>query len=236
MAIAGAGASSTRQAHARSSDGGRDTRAGFDSARRHSTRVFWLRTALPLLALAMAASFGLYSWLVTPVKFTADFAESGLVDGKLVMANPKLEGFTNAKLPYRMVAERAIQEFGNMDYFDLENITAVVPMSDKVTAKISTAKGAYDNKAHSLVVATPMIVETSDGMTAKLQDARIDVAKGSLETDKPVEIRVDGSQINADSMRLASKDKIYVFENRVRMTVVPKDFQKKPDAGNAKQE
>ena len=204
--------------------------SAFDEARRHSRRVRVLKTALPVLAAAIAVSFIGYSWFITPAKISLDLAASGIVDGKLVMASPKLDGFTKSKLPYTMTASRAIQEFGNMDRFELEDITALLPVSDKVKADIKAATGVFDNKTQKLDITSPIKIVTSDGMNADLTDAKIDIKTGRLETAKPVDIRLENSRIQADSFIAEDQGKVLIFENNVRMVLRPDELKSRQKA------
>src|SRR5262245_50493814 len=80
----------------------RSREAEFHSARHHSRRVRFLKVVLPSLAAAMALGFLGYSYLSKPVRLSMDVASSAISNGKLVMSNPKLEGFTKDNLPYSM--------------------------------------------------------------------------------------------------------------------------------------
>lgn len=206
--------------------------SAFDQARRHSRRVRFLKRLLPVLALCIAAGFAGYSWWITPGKVSIDLAASGIVDGKLVMAAPKLNGFTKDKLPYTMTATRAIQEFGNMDRFELEGITALLPVSEAVKADITAATGVFDNKAQTLDITSPIRIVTNDGMEADLTDARIDIKSGRLETAKPVDIRLENSRIQSNMFVVEDNGKVLVFEDNVRMVLRPDELkasQKKRD-------
>lgn len=72
----------------------------FGRAERHSRRVRRLKVVLPFLALGLAAVFaGIY--LVNrpaPVE-VASVEDQAFSEGKLVMSNPKLEGFTRDGRP-----------------------------------------------------------------------------------------------------------------------------------------
>ena len=70
-------------------------------------------------------------------------------------------------------------------------------------------------------------------MKAQLTDARVDIKTGSLKTDKPVEIDVRGNTIKADSMTVSEKGEVMVFENKVRMTLKPRDGAAGESAANA---
>ncbi|MCE3590722.1 hypothetical protein LXJ59_29465, partial [Escherichia coli] len=78
-----------------------------------------------------------------PSNITLDSA--GIQDGKLVMTNPKLDGFTKDKLPYKMSAERALQDVGNSSLITLENISAEIPVGQDLRAQVNAKGGLYDN-------------------------------------------------------------------------------------------
>ncbi|MFS9599196.1 hypothetical protein, partial [Klebsiella variicola] len=63
----------------------------FDSAQRHSRRVRILKLALPVIAGIIAIAFPVYSYLKTPPAAPVQADGSAFSNGKLVMANPKLE-------------------------------------------------------------------------------------------------------------------------------------------------
>ncbi len=68
------------------------------------------RCSLPIAAALMAAGFFGYSYVSSPLPFEIDFSGAAVSDGKLVMTEPKLDGFTKDNLPYSMRAARALAE------------------------------------------------------------------------------------------------------------------------------
>lgn len=191
----------------------------FVTAQRHSRRVRMLKIVLPLLGIAIAAGFAGYSYLITPPKVSVDVAGTALKDGKLVMANPRLDGFTKENLPYSLSAMRAIQEIGNASVISLEQIDANFPVSQTNSATVDAPAGIYDREKNTLDITGEMTVTTTDGMVARLKSAFFDINKGVLTTGQPVDIRTAGSHIAADSMTLSEGGKVMVFQDRVRVTV-----------------
>jgi lipopolysaccharide export system protein LptC len=227
--IADAAAGSRAPANAATGELDRRARA-YLSASRHSSRVRFLKFILPVLAGIFIGAFYLYSYSPDIPLDKIELGSGTIRDGKIVMANPVLKGFTKDKLPYRMTAERAIQDVGNSGVVGLENIRASVPIDKNVTAKIGAESGTYDNKKQTLTVDSPLTLSTSDGITAKLQSANIEMKSGTLKTDKPVKIDQRGSQISASSMTVKNNGSVLIFENNVRLTITPD--QLKSAAGN----
>jgi len=212
----------------------RDTRdeTAFVGAMRHSRRVRLFKVALPTIAVTMAAAFIGYSYLFSPSSVGIEIDGSAIRDGKLIMANPKMSGFTKDNLPYAMNAVRAIQDLSRTGEIALEEIDAKFPIASDKWALVKASNGVYDDNANTLQINSPVTFATSDGMTAQLRSAHIDIGAGEMHTPDPVDIRQDGSRITADSLSVQERGKVFVFENRVRMQIDPKNVRT-ADAGGA---
>jgi lipopolysaccharide export system protein LptC len=193
----------------------------FRRAERHSRIVRVLKGALPVLAAALALGFLGYSYVMTPSSVAVQADGSAISDGKLVMANPKLDGFTKDNRPYSMTAIRAIQDFQNEGVVQLEGISAKLPIDAENWATIGAEGGVYDRDKNTLEIDTEITVKTADGMTAKLKSATLDIAGGGMTTEDPVDIRMDGATITSDTMAIRENGKVLVFEKRVRMDIDP---------------
>ena len=206
---------------ARTSDARRsvDRQTAFARAERHSRRVRTLKVLLPALSVLGVVGFVGWSYLSVPFVEGVTVEGAAITDGKLVMNNPKMDGFTKDNLPYTMTAARAIQDLTNTSVIKLEDIDAKVPINAENTAKIVAASGVFDNAANTLLIDTPMKIVTSDGMTANLLSANVDIGSGSMTSPDPVEITMDGSRLAANTMQVADNGKVLVFEKRVRMHI-----------------
>lgn len=195
--------------------------AAFRKARRHSSRVSILKIVLPIVAIMTGAAFFGYSYAVTPAKLSLDVSDSAVSDGKLVMSNPKLEGFTQLNKPYSMTAFRAYQNLTNPGLIELEQVDAKLPYDEKNVASIKAESGFYDQQANTLKLDKGLTVTTTDGISVKLNSAYIDISKGEITTDLPVDIHLKGSRIQAESMSIQDQGQKMVFDKRVRMVVEP---------------
>ena len=201
----------------------------FAAAERHSRRVRVLKIAIPAVATAGVVLLALVT-VFRPDSTAAVSTDSiTLSDGRIVMSNPKLDGLTGDKRPYAMRAERAFQEIGRDGLVELEKITAELPFGIGSTALLKAGGGFFDNARNTLDLGKTVQLTTTDGMTAKLDSARIDIAKSALKTDKPVEISTSGSKITAGSLSVSEGGKLLVFETNVRLTIDPKKLNKAPD-------
>lgn len=195
--------------------------AAFHRASRHSRRVRWLKLLIPAAAVCMMAGFAAHSWNSTPAAPAVEMDGTAFSEGKLVMANPRLEGLTRDGKPYRMTAERAIQTVDDQGMIDLEVLEARIPAEDGTWARVVAQAGIYDRAANTLSVSRDIVVTTTDGAVAKLSSAVVDIAASTLKSSEPVELERHGSWVTAASMEMLDGGKRLIFETRVRMNIVP---------------
>lgn len=198
----------------------------FRAAERHSRRVRFLKFALPTIALVGA---GVFSWFTffstTNIPSNISLDSAGIQDGKLVMTNPKLDGFTKDKLPYKMSAARALQDVGNSSLITLENINAEIPVGSQLRAQVQAKSGLYDNANRQLKLDNDITLTTSDGMKAQLKSADINIEANTMSSDQPVRIENSSASIVADSMKITESGKVMVFEKGVRLVIQPAKLQ-----------
>jgi lipopolysaccharide export system protein LptC len=197
----------------------------FASAGRHSRLVRFLKFAIPAVALLSAGIFGGATIFRRELPVALSSEGVSMSDGRIVMANPKLDGMTGDRRPYKMQALRAYQEVKKNGLVELEQITAELPFGANATAQIKAGGGFFDNGASLLDLAKGIELTTSDGMLAKLTSAHIDIGKNGLSTSEPVDITTDGAHITADSMQVGEGGKLLVFEKRVRLVIDPKKMK-----------
>ncbi|HHZ09595.1 MAG TPA: LPS export ABC transporter periplasmic protein LptC [Rhizobiales bacterium] len=222
-----------RQASHRKSQIDPERRRAFADARIHSRIVRFLKIALPAAAVTMIGGFAVHSWMAAPVVAAVDVRETKIVSGKLVMAAPKLEGFTKDNLAYSLSAERAVQAIGKANVFELEGIDARLPVDANTWAVVKAKKGVYDRDRNTIDFKSEVGVSTTDGMAATFASAFYDIGKGELKTSDPVEINMNGTQIAADGMTVLENGKVLIFENRVRMDIAPGQLRGGEEGGGA---
>jgi lipopolysaccharide export system protein LptC len=206
-----------------SSDQANPRDAAFRSARRHSRIVSVLKRVLPAVAIVMASAFLAQSYFAAPAPVDMKSEEAvSVIDGKRIMSNPKLEGFTRENRPYLMTAARAIQDVADERVVSLENIGAKLPVSADNWAIIDAATGVFDRDSNTLILNSAITVKTLDGMVAKLKSAHLDIGGGGLTTDQPVDISLNGTTITSDTMSVTDNGKVLTFEKRVRVNIEPK--------------
>ena len=88
-------------------------------------------------------------------------------------------------------------------------------------ASVNASRGIYNRDGNTMNLTSDVTVTTTDGMEAKFKSVFLDMGKGTMKTNDPVDVSRGGSRITADSMSIQDNGKILVFENRVRVNIDP---------------
>lgn len=204
--------------------------AEFEKAARHSSRVKFLRILFPVMGLVVILGVAGTLFLQKLLLPDLEIADIEVNDGKLIMENPNLNGMDENQRPYRLKADRAIQDAENPAVVELQTIIATLPMDDKISADIIAGNGIYDSDAKTLVLTREVKVKTSDGMEIYLQDADVDIDKGTLMTLSPITATSAQADISSASLLVEDGGDRLVFEGKVRMTLRPKEAKKNDEA------
>lgn len=192
----------------------------FARARRHTRLVSMLKIGLPLTALLIVVGGIAVTWLARGLPENATVSAASLDDGRIVMEDPRMSGVDNKDRPYSMIAQRAIQSLDGGG-IELESVRANVSVSDTATADIVAARGHYDPEGQKLRLYDDISVDTTDGMSMTLSEARIDLATGGLTGAGPVAIETPSQTIEAGSLTVRDGGRTLSFGDRVKMTLTP---------------
>ncbi len=197
--------------------------AEFARAAKHSRRVRFLKLALPLggtLTIFILVGAYLFSQFNLP---TIDPGEANVVNGQLVMNNPKLAGTDSNDRPYTLSAVRAVQDAQKPNRVMLEKIEGRLSIDDTNFARVAAGTGLYDTEAQTLDLDGAVSVDTDDGMTIRMEGASIDIDKGRLVSQRPVTVDTGRAKVSAQTLIVENKGKTIIFENKVRMVLQPID-------------
>ncbi len=166
-----------------------------------------LKFLLPVAAVAMAGGFVAYSYPVAPSGGGERRGRAtAFADGKLVMANPKLEGFTKDNRPYSMTAMRAVQDVDQEGVVKLEGIDAKLPVDAEnwATSTPRTASTTASRTRSTSTATSTVDHHRRHGRPSCNRPSR-HRRRATLKTAEPVDIKLNGTQITADSMTIAGK-------------------------------
>jgi len=192
----------------------------FQRADRHSRTVRWLKIGLPTLATLIVAGALLATWLARTLPADVAFASTSIVDGRLVMQDPRMSGIDGNERPYSMVADRAIQALGGSG-IDLEGVNANVSIDENTTATLKATKGRYETQANTLRLFDQIAVETSSGIRLTLASADVSLADGRMTGTGPVDITTPNQRLEAGNVVVSQGGKAVSFRDRVKLTLLP---------------
>jgi lipopolysaccharide export system protein LptC len=199
--------------------------ARFAMAARHSRMVRILRVAVPAaVALSMASIvlvsiFNPFRMLMPQLPVNMD---NLVVSGsKITMESPHLSGYTTPdRRPYDLWAKSATQDLTDPDRVELKTLHSKVLMEDQSTTVILDARtGIFDNKQQTLDLRKDVFLQTSTGYEARLEQAFVDMNKGTVSSDERVDVKLTNGTLSADRLRISEGGAVVRFEGNVVMNL-----------------
>jgi lipopolysaccharide export system protein LptC len=190
----------------------------FRRARRHSRVIRVLRIALPVGLVAMLSLTLAVAYLKPFQALTnlpLDPGKVGISGSKITMEQPRLAGFTRDNRPYELTARAAAQDLTKPGILELLDLHARVQMQDQGTVVISAINGIYDTKADVLKLADDVLLSSSTGVDARLKEATVDMKKGTIVSESPVEVKMLNGTVNANRLEVTENGASVSFQRGV---------------------
>jgi lipopolysaccharide export system protein LptC len=191
---------------------------------RHSRHVRILRVAVPLIAGVVLLSGVAFAVLLKPLRAlsgaSVDIGSLVVSGTKINMNQPRLAGVTRDNRRYDMIAQAAAQDITKPDMLELQGIRATMEMRDKVTFETTAKAGVYNTKTEQLTLNQNIVVTSSSGYQAFLNEAVVDVRGSNIVSDKPVEVKTATWTINANRMEVRDSGDLMRFERGVFVTLI----------------
>lgn len=179
-----------------------------------------LRVGIPLgIVVGGFAAFVVMTWL-DPLRALARLPVDlgGLVVSgtKITMQQPRLVGFTKDNRSYTVNARAAAQDITNPDVLELQDITGTMEMQDKSVLQVVARSGLYETKADKLTLQQNILI-TSASYEGRLTEAVIEIHKGNVVSDKPVELKMPQGVVTANRLQVVNSGEVIRFEGNVNM-------------------
>ncbi|BAT59781.1 lipopolysaccharide-assembly, LptC-related [Variibacter gotjawalensis] len=199
------------------SDRGTARGRSFRSARRHSRWVRLLRYALPGIVGVVVVGYALFSWLnpFAALPENASAANMVISGTRVTMDLPKLAGYTRDGRHYELVATAATQDLKKPSLIELKDIRAKVEMRNGNSVDVRAAAGLYDTKAETVAMQDDVYVVSSSGTEIRLKEAMIDMRKGHVLSQRPVEVMLTNGRINAQGLEVSESGAVMNFTGGV---------------------
>ncbi len=135
------------------------------------------------------------------------------------MESPHLAGFSVDQRPYEMWAKAAIQDLTDPDHVELKTLRAKMMMEDRSTVTLDARTGYHDSKQQLLDLRKDIFLQSSTGYEARMSQALVDLAKGTVTSDEHVDVKLLNGTLTADKLRIFNSGEIVRFEGNVVMNL-----------------
>jgi lipopolysaccharide export system protein LptC len=140
---------------------------------------------------------------------------------KIMMQQPRISGYTRDNRRYDLMAQSAGQDLTKPDVVELLGIQATMEMQDQAVFETTAKAGSYNSKTELLTLSQNILVTSTTGYLARLQEAVVDIRAGKITSEQPVEMRASGWTVNANRMEIGESGELMRFERGVSVTLLP---------------
>lgn len=199
-----------------------DSQRAFRAARRHSVAVRIMRVAIPAGVVLVLTGFALATYfnpLRTLGKLPININDLIVSGTKITMEKPHMTGFTKDGRTYEFIADAAAQDLTKPDLVELKNIRAKLQMQDKSMTDLSADTGIYDTKRETLRLEKNILLHSSNGNKGRLDKAMVDIRKGNVVSDQPVELEFLQGVLNAKQLEIVDSGDLIRFHGGVEMVL-----------------
>jgi lipopolysaccharide export system protein LptC len=134
---------------------------------------------------------------------------------KITMELPRIAGFTRDSRAYELNAETAVQDITKPDIVELQNLRAKMEMQDKDVVHVTANAGTYNTKADRIVLRDQIVVTSQQGYKALLREAAVEMKKGNVVSEQPVDITLPNGTLKANRMEIIDSGEVIRFERGV---------------------
>jgi lipopolysaccharide export system protein LptC len=198
--------------------------ARFAIAARHSRMVRVLRIAVPtvvFLAMAGVVAISIFNPFRALMKQLPIDMDNLVVSGsKITMESPHMSGFSPDQRPYELWAKTATQDLNDPDHVELKVLRAKILQEDRSTVTLDARTGRFDTKAQLLDLRKDIFLQSSTGYEARLSQALLDIGKGTVTSEEPVDVKLLNGTLTADRLRITEKGELVRFEGHVVMNLI----------------
>ena len=190
-------------------------------AGRHSVMVRATRIGLPIAVVVGLGALGAGTYF-RPTQVFEKVPMSGklAVQGsKITMELPRIVGFTRDNRAYELHAESAVQDIASPDIVELQNLRARLEMQDRDVVNVTANSGTYNTKGDKVVLRDNIIVTSQQGYKAVLKEAAIEMKKGNVVSETPVDITLPNGWLKSNRMEIVDSGDIVRFDRGVTLYI-----------------
>jgi lipopolysaccharide export system protein LptC len=197
--------------------------ARFAIAARHSRIVRILRVAVPAAVILSLATIILVSvfnpFRMLLPKLPLEMGNLVVSGTKITMESPHLAGYSTDRRPYEVWAKTATQDVTDPDHVDLKTLRGKVLMEDQSTVTLEAVNGLMDTKQQLLDLHKDIYLQTTSGYEAWMNQAFVDMGKGTVTSDEHVDVKWADGTLSADRMKITGGGEVVRFDGHVVMNI-----------------
>jgi lipopolysaccharide export system protein LptC len=194
----------------------RSPRSTLISARRYSVFVAFMRSALPIAAVALGVAVLSYALQARdPNRMALTFENLDRVENDLTMLKPRLSGTDDEGLPFTVTASSAVQQARGSDIVRLADVVADISLKDGNMLHMTAPVGVVDTKKHLLDVSGGIHLNSANGYDARTQAASADLKAGSMHGETRIDASGAFGDLSADRFVLNRDTKLFRFMGHV---------------------
>ncbi len=200
-------------------------------AGRHSVMVRVIRIGLPIAVVGGLTALAAVTYFQPTQMFDKVPAVGGklAVQGsKITMELPRIVGFTRDNRAYELHAESAVQDISSPDVIELQNLRARLEMQGNDVVNLTANSGTYSTKVDKVVLRDQVVVTSQQGYKAVLREAAVEMKKGNVVSEQPVDITLPNGWLKSNRMQIVDSGDLVRFDRGVTVYL-------EPDKGGASQ-
>jgi lipopolysaccharide export system protein LptC len=188
-------------------------------ARGYTKFVRAMRLVLPLLAVGIVGI--VVSWPRVEERMTAPpvVAPEQQTVGQNELINPRFESQDSQSQPYTVTAARAVQSSANPDIVFLEKPVGDINLSDGAWIAAEAQKGAFDQKAQTLVLEGAVKLFHDKGYEMKTEKLLVDMAARTAFSDVAVAGQGPAGTLVATGLKADNMKGQVIFTGPVTLTL-----------------
>ena len=195
-----------------------DRSTAFRKARRHSAMVRSLRFLLPIGAVLVLASYGLFMQRSISIGWgdkSVSVEKISISREALVAHNPRYSGFDKNGSAYVIRADTAEQDLKQKNIVRLSAIEGQLVDSSKSRTDLRATRGVLDTGTMVLEMHDRIDVVSQNGMNAELTRATVLAKEGRIVSPEPVLVRMPSGTVRGQSMTIEQKRRQVLFSGGV---------------------
>jgi lipopolysaccharide export system protein LptC len=175
-----------------------------------------IAVVVALALLVFVTYFNPLQMLDTLPKISGKLAVQG---SKITMELPRIAGFTRDSRAYELTAETAVQDITAPDVIELANLRAKMELQDKDVVQLSAKGGTYNTKGDKVILRDQIVVTSAQGYSARLREAAVDMKKGDVVSEQPVEVTLPSGLLKANRLEITNSGEMIRFDRGVVLTL-----------------